>query len=674
LFSLPLATKIKKTIAAKQCPFAGCSAFIKKIVGLRILLLMRKLFTCFLLFVLIRSAGFSQQMPDSNYINLTSFRDSTVIANKALLFFDSNNVANMGNLLQQHFVPLCSFEYKKYIRQKLVPKYAYLKIAVYNSDTAKKVVFCYPGNLFDNIKVYKQPSDTTLVFYQDASREGFAKLTLAPGEKSVFIFHLDFCRYDYNVLFPQLIRENYLNRYKLVYRIYRPRVEMAKIIGYITSGMLFIIILFVIANYFLHRKKEFLYYLGYAGFNFLLMLLLAVLNNITGSLSSFFNGYLDLVFLILSSIFYLAFNRHFLETKNAYRMIDKSFKIAELFLLFLLVLFSVVHYFTEWYFLESFLETLMKVILLGIGIFFIIFALKQKKKLLTYLAIGNTFAVCFSTISLLIILYDIKGPTIFYTAVFYYNTGIIFSLAFFLLGLTYKNRMELIENLKQQAALKLDMERRELESQITLIKAQQEERNRISADMHDDLGAGMTTIRLYSELAKNRLGSASVPEIEKISSSANELLTKMNAIIWSMSSSNDSLGNMVAYIRSYSLEYFENTGINCIISLPEEIPSLVVAGAIRRNVFLVVKETLNNILKHSGATEVRITLEIVSDGLKLFIHDNGKGIDFEKLRQFGNGLKNMKKRMEDVNIAFTIENKNGTLVTLHRVVTDFTPA
>ena len=181
----------------------------------------------------------------------------------------------------------------------------------------------------------------------------------------------------------------------------------------------------------------------------------------------------------------------------------------------------------------------------------------------------------------------------------------------------------------------------------------------------------MTTIRLYSELAKGRLGDLKVPEIEKISSSANELLNKMNAIIWSMSSSNDSLGNMIAYIRSYSLEYFENTGVTCKISLPEGLPNVVVNGEIRRNVFLVVKEALNNILKHARATEVTITLERVPDGLKLFIHDNGTGIDFEKLRQFGNGLKNMKKRMDDVNINFSIENNNGTLITLHRVVNSF---
>jgi signal transduction histidine kinase len=181
----------------------------------------------------------------------------------------------------------------------------------------------------------------------------------------------------------------------------------------------------------------------------------------------------------------------------------------------------------------------------------------------------------------------------------------------------------------------------------------------------------MTTIRLYSEIAKSKMVDTPIPEIEKISSSANELLNKMNAIIWSMSSSNDSLGNMVAYIRSYSLEYFEDTGIHCRISIPEHLPNIVVSGEIRRNVFLVVKEALNNVLKHSRATEVSITLERVSDGLKLFIQDNGTGINFEKLRQFGNGLKNMQKRMEDINIHFSIENNHGTLITLYRVIDNF---
>jgi signal transduction histidine kinase len=523
--------------------------------------------------------------------------------------------------------------------------------------------------MFDEILIYKQTNTGALEFYQNASSKGFGKLKLRAGERAVFIFSLRLCHIEYNYLSPHLIKPHFLDSYK---RLYRSKVEVSKISGYVTSGMLFIIVLFVAANFFLSGKKEFLYYLGYAGCNLLLMFLLALLHYTMGRAASIFYGFFDLILLILSGISYLAFIRYFLETKINYPALDKTFKSTEIFLFFLLVVFTVIHFFSGWYFAEMIVENLMKIILLGIGVLFIVIALKQKKRLLTYLALGSAFAIFFSLVSLFFIWYKVESPSIFTTAIFYYNIGVVFSLGFFLLGLTYKNRRELIDNLKQQAALKINIERQEMESQIQLIKAQQEERNRISADMHDDLGAGMTTIRLYSELAKNRLGSTEVPEIEKISSSANELLTKMNAIIWSMSSSNDSLGNMVAYIRSYSLEYFENTGINCIIDLPEaELPNIVVAGAIRRNVFLVVKESLNNIVKHSGATEVRITLEKVSGGLKLLIHDNGKGIDFDKLRQFGNGLKNMKKRMEDIGINFTIENKNGTLITLYRAIPDF---
>ena len=313
----------------------------------------------------------------------------------------------------------------------------------------------------------------------------------------------------------------------------------------------------------------------------------------------------------------------------------------------------------------------MKFFILAIGVTFIYLALKRRDRLFNYIAAGNAMLVIFSLISLILVIKNVKATSMYTSSLFYYNAGIVFELAFFMLGLTYKNRNELIQGIKEQEALKLEAGKLEFETQLAVIKAQQEERNRISADMHDDLGAGMTTIRLYSELAKSKLADNPIPEVDKISHSANELLNKMNAIIWSMSSSNDSLGNMIAYIRSYALEYFEDTGIKCRIDIPENLPNIQVIGEIRRNVFLVVKEALNNILKHANATEVSIKLIRVENDLTLYIHDNGKGIDLETIRQFGNGLKNMKKRMNDVEIDFSIENKNGTLITLTRKVKNF---
>ena len=124
---------------------------------------------------------------------------------------------------------------------------------------------------------------------------------------------------------------------------------------------------------------------------------------------------------------------------------------------------------------------------------------------------------------------------------------------------------------------------KEYEKEIAVYKAQQEERQRISADMHDELGSGMTAIRLMSEIARNKMKENTPIEIEKISRSANDVLNKMNAIIWSMNSGNDTLDNLVSYIRSYALEYFDGTAMECKVNTPEYIDDKELSGDKRRN-------------------------------------------------------------------------------------------
>ncbi|HRO70996.1 MAG TPA: hypothetical protein PK951_11470, partial [Chitinophagaceae bacterium] len=152
-------------------------------------------------------------------------------------------------------------------------------------------------------------------------------------------------------------------------------------------------------------------------------------------------------------------------------------------------------------------------------------------------------------------------------------------------------------------------------------------------------------------------------EIEKISRSADEVLNKMNAIIWSMNSGNDTIDNLVSYIRAYALEFFENTPITCRITTPSNIEPRELSGDKRRNLFLAVKETLNNVLKHSRATVLNIDFSI-DKALIIRISDNGVGIDLQKVRQFGNGLKNISRRMESIGGIYQIENTVGTTTTL----------
>ncbi len=226
-----------------------------------------------------------------------------------------------------------------------------------------------------------------------------------------------------------------------------------------------------------------------------------------------------------------------------------------------------------------------------------------------------------------------------------------------------KNKRQLISQARERERLKAKDQLNEYEKEIAIYKAQQQERERISADMHDELGSGMTAIRLMSEIARNKMKENTPVEIEKISRSADEVLNKMNAIIWSMNSGNDTIDNLVSYIRSYALEFFENTPITCRITTPPTIESTELTGDKRRNLFLAVKETLNNVLKHSRATELNIDFSI-DKALMIRISDNGVGIDLQKVRQFGNGLKNISRRMESIGGVYQIENTVGTTTTL----------
>ena len=131
-----------------------------------------------------------------------------------------------------------------------------------------------------------------------------------------------------------------------------------------------------------------------------------------------------------------------------------------------------------------------------------------------------------------------------------------------------------------------------------------------------------------------------------------------------MNSGNDTLDNLVSYIRSYALEYFDGTHIECKVNTPSHIDGNEITGDKRRNMFLCVKETLNNALKHSNASLITIDFHI-NHSLVVTIKDNGVGIDVQKLRQFGNGLKNIARRMESIGGTYKIENSDGTLTTLN---------
>ena len=175
------------------------------------------------------------------------------------------------------------------------------------------------------------------------------------------------------------------------------------------------------------------------------------------------------------------------------------------------------------------------------------------------------------------------------------------------------------------------------------------ERNRISKDMHDEIGNGLTHIALLSEIIQQHNLEISVKrDITGISTSARKLVQTMSEIIWALSPQNDTLDNLLAYTREQSQQYFEGMHVDFTIHFPEVIPGIKLSNEERRNLFLVTKEALSNALKHSKANQIILSLVVTKSMYRFSVTDNGVGLASNKLKVGNNGLKNMNKRMEDI--------------------------
>jgi signal transduction histidine kinase len=204
---------------------------------------------------------------------------------------------------------------------------------------------------------------------------------------------------------------------------------------------------------------------------------------------------------------------------------------------------------------------------------------------------------------------------------------------------------------------------RRLQSQRAAFEREQaveKERARISAELHDDIGGGLTAIRLMSEmLLENSREEKSKTFVSKISASSNELIQKMNEIVWALNVNNDNLQSLVSYTREFAVSYLDDVELQCRVDIPENIPNIPVTGTNRRDIFLLVKESLNNIVKHAHASEVRISVDI-GGRLRIRIRDNGSGFDPSKIRAGANGLTNMQKRVKRLNARMDIRSEQGT--------------
>lgn len=196
-------------------------------------------------------------------------------------------------------------------------------------------------------------------------------------------------------------------------------------------------------------------------------------------------------------------------------------------------------------------------------------------------------------------------------------------------------------------------------------RSEEEQRARFSRDLHDDLGAGLTRLRMMSTTVLNKVEDPELQNnVRKLSDTAGDLVTNMRDMLWAMNSDHTTIDYLIARIREYSYSYFENLPIEIKFKAPSHIPDLKINALQNRNIYLILKESLQNILKHANASLIEIDIEIIDTKFLITIKDNGKGFDPNSIR--GNGLGNMKLRATQINGNLNIENisDKGILVNL----------
>ncbi|MDF9827034.1 ligand-binding sensor domain-containing protein/signal transduction histidine kinase [Ereboglobus sp. PH5-10] len=194
------------------------------------------------------------------------------------------------------------------------------------------------------------------------------------------------------------------------------------------------------------------------------------------------------------------------------------------------------------------------------------------------------------------------------------------------------------------------------------------ERSRIARDLHDDIGGRVTKISFVANKLQRKTGDPLQKEqLGGIATLARHLMEELHRVIWTIDSKNDSWRDLAVYMTRYAQRHLADTGILCTVEGAESIPDLPVTPDVQHHLLAITKESLNNMLKHSGADCITIQLSTTGGNFCMRIDDNGRGFDTTaQPNRDGNGLKNMRTRMAEIDarIDITSQPGKGTQITV----------
>jgi signal transduction histidine kinase len=213
------------------------------------------------------------------------------------------------------------------------------------------------------------------------------------------------------------------------------------------------------------------------------------------------------------------------------------------------------------------------------------------------------------------------------------------------------------------------------QAQAQLIKTEKEKeaeniRLRISRDIHDEVGATLSGVALFSEIAKQKMKEHKDKDageyLQYISDNSKEMVEKMSDIIWTINPKNDSFERIIFKLQSYAMNLCEGKGIQLHFDIDEVLRTYSPAMQTRKNIYLLMKEAINNAVKYSGAKNIFLSLKKEKEMLRAAVKDDGKGFVRDEI-DAGNGISNMEARAKELDALFKIDSQpgKGTIVQLH---------
>jgi two-component system, NarL family, sensor histidine kinase UhpB len=235
-------------------------------------------------------------------------------------------------------------------------------------------------------------------------------------------------------------------------------------------------------------------------------------------------------------------------------------------------------------------------------------------------------------------------------------------------------------------------QRQIMQRDLAIAQMREAERVRIARDMHDEIGSGLTRISLMGEQMK-MLGSDK-SSIARITNQSRALSRNLKEIIWAIDPKNDKMDELLFYMRDYIYELFADTEINTKLEFPEDLQEVAVGSEVRRNLFMAMKEILNNIIKHAeaGSVIVKFQMDENQEGrteanrpngvmhdrnnsgrVSFKVSDDGKGFDPSTVKM-GVGLESIRSRIEKLGGEMVLETipGKGTTIILKKILLNTT--